>query len=113
MLLTFAWYIYFFNSCPCSIDMQTAVDGIFLSEDFKTNHIFGFQPVTFPLVMELYLQYVRPDTDCPYLFVTNSGQQVAQGYINKCFNTYYLLFGLDMNVTTVRKMIHVSLKQYI
>jgi hypothetical protein len=90
-------------------DTPAALEDIYLSQDFKTSGTWGYQPVNFLGLVQLYIDYIRPETDSQYLFVTFTGEQVAPGYANKCVNGYYAYMGLNTSVTFIRKMINVSI----
>jgi len=84
------------------------VEDVILSDNFKTNYIYKFQPVTITVLINLYTQYIRPDTDTSaFLFLTYKGTQLGQGYVGKAVNSFFALFGLDLNITAIRKMIEV------
>jgi hypothetical protein len=89
-------------------DIDKAVNNVVMSEMFKTRQIYGYQPVTMTLLVTLWTQHLRPDTDCEYLFVTNAGTKLGQGYVSKAINSYFAHFGLDVSVTVIRKLIEVS-----
>lgn len=78
-----------------------------MSDMFKTSQMYRYQPVTMTALIDLYILYIRPQTDSKYLFVTNTGTKLGQGYVGRSVTQYYALFGLDICTTTVRKLIEV------
>lgn len=89
------------------VELLTAVEGVIMSEKFKTSYLFKFQPVTMTAVVDLYVKYIRPETNSPYLFVTSTGKQLGQGYVSKAVGMYFEMFGLDICTNTVRKLVEV------
>ena len=84
------------------------MEDVILSDNFKTNYIYKFQPVTITSLIGLYVKYIRPDTEeSPFLFLTSKGTKLGQGYVGKGVNHYFALFGLDLSITMIRKMIEV------
>ena len=84
------------------------MEDVILSDNFKTNYIYKFQPVTITVLINLYVQYIRPNTDdTEFLFLTCKGTQLGQGYVGKGVNSFFALFGLDLNITAIRKLIEV------
>jgi hypothetical protein len=88
------------------------VDGVIMSDIFKTSSIYKYQPVTMTALIDLYILYIRPSTDSKYLFVTNTGTKLGQGYVGRSVTQYYALFGLDICTNTVRKLIEVRCTSY-
>ena len=55
-----------------------------MSPHFKTAAVYKEQPVTVPLLLDIYVNYFRIATsDMKEVFVTTKGTPVQQGYINK------------------------------
>jgi hypothetical protein len=92
-------------------DLEEAVNNVVFSEAFKTSGVYGYQPVTMTALLELWIRYLRPETSegNPALFLTSTGQKLAQGYVTKALHTYFAHFGLDVNVTSIRRLIEVCL----
>jgi hypothetical protein len=85
-------------------DVDMAVNNVVFSQLFKTSGTYGWQPVTMTVIVYLYIQLIRPDTECKYLFVTNTGTKYAQGYVTKAIQSYYTHFGLDITINVFRKL---------
>ena len=87
------------------IDFEKATNGIILSDKFKTARSYVSQPVTLTDIVQLYVTFLRPNEDCPFLFQTGKGTGLGQGYVNKGINQYFRIFGLNISITNIRKMI--------
>lgn len=99
-------------------------NGKIMSTAFKTSHLYQYQTISVSVLVQCYVDYFRVDTVCDKLFVTTRGEPMKQGMINKGLQEYFAYFGLELSITTVRKMLEsacfealqegaVSMEQYL
>ena len=66
------------------LELEGMQNGVFMSTHFKTKAVYHHQPVTIPLLLEVYIKYFRQGTsDMEEVFLTTDGTPMEQGYINK------------------------------
>lgn len=67
-----------------SLDLEGMHDGVVMSTHFKTAAVYRHQPVTIPLLLEVYVKYFRQGTsEMEEVFLTTHGTPMKQGYINR------------------------------
>lgn len=88
------------------LDLEGIQAGVVLSTNFKTAATYRHQPVTVPLLLDVYVKYFRQGSpEVEEVFLTNKGTPMKQGYINRAFADYFAIFDLKVSITDVRKML--------
>lgn len=88
-----------------------------LSTNFKTSKTYGYQIVSVPDILKIYVKYIRRqriseeiDSDEAPLFPTYSGTPLSNGEGNKKINSVFKRYGFDLSVTRLRDMLSTHIE---
>lgn len=111
-------WIYGVNARPKCIELMKMKDfhemennQFHLSSNFKTSSTFGYQIVSAPDLLKIYVKYIRVqviqkdiDSNDAVLFPTFSKTPLAKGEASKKINLIFRKYGYDLTVTKLRDM---------
>lgn len=85
--------VYVLLYCCLYTDLDNMTGGVVMSPHFKTAAVYKQQPVTVPLLLDIYVQYFRrASSDVKEVFVTTTGTCVSQGHLNKGIYVKFIIY---------------------
>lgn len=77
------------------LELKDLKGGVVMSTHFKTSAVYGYQPVTLPLLLDIYVKYFRHGSDeVEEVFLTTTGAPMKQGYINRGTNCHVTIYSV-------------------
>jgi hypothetical protein len=88
-----------------------------LSKNFKTSQYYTYQLVFGTDIAKIFVKHIRPhvipnefDSPTSILFPTFEGRPLVQGEVNKKINKFFFRWGLNISITSMRKIVAAHMK---
>lgn len=118
------FWVYAVNARAKSIELMTKKhfdeiqqNQFHLSSKFKTSSTYGYQIVSAPDILKIYVNHIRKqripedvDSDDATLFPTYNGTPLSKGEVNKKVNSVFKKYGYDICITKLRDMMSTHIE---
>lgn len=120
-----SFWVYGINARPKSIESmkkkhleEIRNNQFHLSSNFKTSNTYGYQIVSVPDILQIYVRFIRKqiipeniDSDEAALFPTYASSPIKNGEASKKINLIFSKYGYDICVTKLRDMLSTYIEE--